>query len=60
LKLFTETNNDKKSKDDPIFFVAATKRKYGCHSLRYLISHIPKDYRIVEAKWGIPVGREEW
>jgi antitoxin MazE len=32
----------------------------GKYTLKDLVSRIPKNYRVEEVEWGVPVGKEEW
>jgi antitoxin MazE len=40
--------------------VAPTRRIRGRHSLKDLVSRIPKNYQPDKVGWGEPVGKEEW
>jgi antitoxin MazE len=43
-----------------IMIVAPARRIRGRHSLKDLVSRIPKNYQPEKVDWGEPVGREEW
>ena len=43
-----------------IMIVAPAKRIRGRHSLKDLVSRIPKSYKPGEVDWGKPVGKEVW
>ena len=43
-----------------IMIVAPAKRIRGRHSLKDLVSRIPKSYKPGEVDWGEPVGKEVW
>jgi len=45
---------------DGVIVIAPVKPVRGKHSLKELVSRIPKDYKPEETDWGIPVGRETW
>ena len=45
---------------DGVMIVKPTKSMRGRHSLRDLVSRIPKDYESGEVDWGEPVGGELW
>ncbi len=32
----------------------------GKYDLKELVSRMPKNYRVEEVEWGVPVGKEEW
>ncbi len=43
-----------------VIVIAPVKRVRGKHSLKELVSRIPKNYKTTEVDWGEPVGREAW
>ena len=45
---------------DGAIVVTPVRRVRGKYSLRQLVSRIPKDYKVEEADWGAPVGKEAW
>jgi antitoxin MazE len=45
---------------DGLIVIAPARRIRGRHSLKDLVSRIPKGYRAREMDWGKPVGREAW
>ncbi len=45
---------------DGVIVIAPAKRIRGKHSLRELVSRIPKNFEPKEVDWGKPVGREVW
>jgi antitoxin MazE len=46
--------------DDGMIVIAPARRIRGKHSLKELVSRIPKDHKPGEMDWGRPVGREVW
>jgi len=32
----------------------------GKHDLKELVARMPKNYRVEEVEWGVPVGKEDW
>ena len=40
--------------------IAPVRRVRGKHSLKELVSRIPKNHKTKELDWGKPVGREAW
>lgn len=45
---------------DGLIVIAPVRRVRGKHSLRELVSQIPRHYQSGELEWGEPVGREAW
>jgi mRNA interferase MazF len=45
---------------DGLIVIAPVRRVRGRHSLKELVSRIPKGYKAKETGWGQPVGREAW
>ncbi len=45
---------------DGLIVITPVRRVRGKHSLRELVSRIPKNYQGGELEWGKPVGREAW
>jgi antitoxin MazE len=45
---------------DGIMIVKPAKMIRGKHSLKELVSRIPKNYQTGEVDWGKPVGKEVW
>jgi antitoxin MazE len=45
---------------DGLIMIAPVRPVRGKHSLKELVSRIPKNYRTEELDWGDPVGREAW
>jgi antitoxin MazE len=45
---------------DGLIVIAPARRIRGRHSLKELVSRIPKNYKREETDWGKPVGREVW
>lgn len=50
---------DVSTKDGSIV-IMPLQRIRGRHSLKTLVSRIPKNYRAEETSWGEPVGKEAW
>ena len=45
---------------DGVIVIEPVMRIRGRHSLRELVSRIPRDYEPAEIDWGEPVGGEAW
>ena len=45
---------------DGLIVITPIRRVRGKHSLRELVSQIPKNYRVGELPWGEAIGREAW
>ncbi len=45
---------------DGVIIIVPIRRVRGKHSLRELVSRIPKNDKVAELDWGKPVGREAW
>ena len=46
--------------NDGMILIAPARRIRGRHSLKELVSRIPKEYKPGEMEWSKPVGREVW
>lgn len=40
--------------------IEPVKKVRGRYDLKKLVSRMPAGYRVEEAKWGVPVGKEAW
>jgi antitoxin MazE len=45
---------------DGLIVITPVRRIRGGHSLKDLLSRIPKNYKTEETDWGEPVGKEVW